>query len=226
MTERDGTVSQIKKIVCPKCKAKLKFDPDKITSEVVKFKCPGCKTVLRLRRSSLAQEPDLTREESDFIRDMELCQKYMIRVRKSLSHKKKGSKAFEKTVKLLIDGMSEIIEVFRKEISENIRETIRTLYESGKTKRGIARFLNIDIKTVRKIISSESDCPKIRKDKKIIPEERLKELYQMCEGYVQRMYEIVTEEDGLEIGYSTLMGAESLCQPAAFKICLDSKGLI
>jgi hypothetical protein len=89
-------------------------------------------------------------------------------------------------------------------ISENIRETIRTLYESGKTKKGIARFLNIDIKTVRKIISSESDCPKIRKDKKIIPEERLKELYQMCEGYVQRMYEIVTEEDGLEIGYSTL----------------------
>ena len=102
-------------------------------------------------------------------------------------------------------------------IAENIRETIRTLYESGKTKKGIARFLNIDIKTVRKIISSESDCPKIRKDKKIIPEERLKELYQMCEGYVQRMYEIVTEEDGLEIGYSTLMGAESLCQPAAFK---------
>ena len=67
---------------------------------------------------SYTQEPDLTREESDFIRDMELCQKYMIRVRKSLSHKKKGSKAFEKTVKLLIDGMSEIIEVFRKEIRE------------------------------------------------------------------------------------------------------------
>jgi hypothetical protein len=67
---------------------------------------------------SYTREPDLTREESDFIRDMELCQKYMIRVRKSLSHKKKGSKVFEKTVKLLIDGMSEIIEVFRKEIRE------------------------------------------------------------------------------------------------------------
>ena len=89
-------------------------------------------------------------------------------------------------------------------ISENIRETIRTLYESGKTKRGIARFLNIDIKTVRKIISSESDCLKTRKDKIIIPEERLKELYQSCEGYVQRMYEILAEEDGIEIGYSTL----------------------
>lgn len=89
-------------------------------------------------------------------------------------------------------------------IAENIREMIRTLYESGKTKRGIARFLNIDIKTVRKIISLESDCPKIRKDKIIVCEERLKELYQKCEGYVQRIYEILTEEDGLEIGYSTL----------------------
>ena len=34
------------KVVCPKCKAKLKFDPDKITCEKVKFKCPGCASVL------------------------------------------------------------------------------------------------------------------------------------------------------------------------------------
>lgn len=89
-------------------------------------------------------------------------------------------------------------------IQENIRETIRTLYESGKTKRGIARFLNIDIKTVRKVIASENDCPKTRRDKIIVPEEMLKELYQRCDGYVQRMYEILTEEEGLEVGYSTL----------------------
>jgi len=37
------------KVVCPKCRAKLKFDPDKITSGVANFKCPGCSTVLRLR---------------------------------------------------------------------------------------------------------------------------------------------------------------------------------
>lgn len=65
---------------------------------------------------SYTQEPDLSREESDFIRDLELCQKYMLRVRKSLPVKKKGSKVFEKTVKLLIDGIGEIIEAFRKEI--------------------------------------------------------------------------------------------------------------
>ena len=38
------------KVVCPKCKAKLKFDPDKITSDVVKFKCPGCTSVLSIRK--------------------------------------------------------------------------------------------------------------------------------------------------------------------------------
>lgn len=44
------------KVVCPKCRAKLKFDPDKITSEVVKFKCPGCKSVLSIRKP--APSPD------------------------------------------------------------------------------------------------------------------------------------------------------------------------
>ena len=37
------------KIVCPKCKAKLKFAAEKFISDVVKFRCPGCKTVLRIK---------------------------------------------------------------------------------------------------------------------------------------------------------------------------------
>jgi ParB/RepB/Spo0J family partition protein len=65
---------------------------------------------------SYTHEPELTREESDFIRDLELCQKYMTRVRKSLPDKRKGSKVFEKTVKLLLDSIGEIIEALRKEI--------------------------------------------------------------------------------------------------------------
>ncbi len=44
------------KVVCPKCKAKLKFDSDKITSDVVKFKCPGCASVLRIRKPSPQKE--------------------------------------------------------------------------------------------------------------------------------------------------------------------------
>ena len=45
-----------KKVVCPKCAAKLTFDPDKITSDVARFKCPACKTVLRIRKPTPKQE--------------------------------------------------------------------------------------------------------------------------------------------------------------------------
>ena len=37
------------KIVCPKCKAKLKFAAEKLISDVVKLRCPGCKTVLCIK---------------------------------------------------------------------------------------------------------------------------------------------------------------------------------
>ena len=37
------------KVVCPKCKAKLKFSAEKFISDVVKFRCPGCKTVLCIK---------------------------------------------------------------------------------------------------------------------------------------------------------------------------------
>jgi tetratricopeptide (TPR) repeat protein len=48
-----------KKIICPKCKAKLKFDLDKILSEVVKFKCPGCSSVLRIKKPVPQKETSL-----------------------------------------------------------------------------------------------------------------------------------------------------------------------
>lgn len=65
---------------------------------------------------SYTQEPDLSKEERDFIRDMELCQKYMAKVRGTLPYMRIGSNVFEKTVRLLLDGIRESIEVFRKEI--------------------------------------------------------------------------------------------------------------
>ena len=49
----------IMKGVCPKCKAKFKFDADKITSGVVKSKCPGCASVLRIRKPDNAKEQPL-----------------------------------------------------------------------------------------------------------------------------------------------------------------------
>jgi adenine-specific DNA methylase len=65
---------------------------------------------------SYTQEPDLSREESDFIRDLELCQKYITRVRRKLPQIKRDSKVFDKTVKLLVDGIIESMEAFSKEV--------------------------------------------------------------------------------------------------------------
>jgi CheY-like chemotaxis protein/predicted RNA-binding Zn-ribbon protein involved in translation (DUF1610 family) len=45
-------MSTTMKFVCPKCKAKLKFDPDKIKTAIVKFKCPSCASALSIRKPS------------------------------------------------------------------------------------------------------------------------------------------------------------------------------
>jgi len=64
----ERTMPSKMKVVCPKCKAKLKFDPDKIADEVIKFKCPGCASVLSLRKPSPLKEtsssPPAGRSES------------------------------------------------------------------------------------------------------------------------------------------------------------------
>ena len=44
------------KIVCPKCKAKLKFAAEKLISDVVKLRCPGCKTVLSIKNPKPKQQ--------------------------------------------------------------------------------------------------------------------------------------------------------------------------
>ena len=89
-------------------------------------------------------------------------------------------------------------------IDENIRATVRTLFNNGKTKKEIARIVGIDIKTVRSIIQKEDDKPKIRSNKIIIDEDLLQTTYRSCNGYLERVYEKLTEEHGINIGYSTL----------------------
>jgi predicted Zn finger-like uncharacterized protein len=44
------------KIVCPKCKARLKIASDKIVSDTMKSKCPGCGTVLRIKKPTRHQD--------------------------------------------------------------------------------------------------------------------------------------------------------------------------
>ena len=89
-------------------------------------------------------------------------------------------------------------------IPEHIREIVKTLFEGGKRKKEIARFLKIDIKTVRAILTEQQSTPKTRKDKILVDYDLLKNLHERCSGYTQRMYEILTEEYKIPIGYSTL----------------------
>ncbi|MCF6335919.1 MAG: hypothetical protein L3J12_09275 [Spirochaetales bacterium] len=67
-------------------------------------------------------------------------------------------------------------------ISENLRETIRTLFSTGTAKKEIARLLNINIKTVRSILNSNTATLKERADKIEVSDELLQSLYISCRG--------------------------------------------
>ena len=88
--------------------------------------------------------------------------------------------------------------------SDRIRETVRTLYAEGKKKKEIARFLRIDVKTVQRILDKEPGILENRSDKIKLDYDLLKNLYAECNGYAQRMHEILTEERNIPVGYSTL----------------------
>jgi hypothetical protein len=65
--------------------------------------------------------------------------------------------------------------------------------------------VRIDVKTVHAILACPaSDAPTARTDKVVIDETLLAQLHQDCKGYVQRMHELLTEEHGIQIGYSSL----------------------
>lgn len=90
-------------------------------------------------------------------------------------------------------------------ISENKRAAIFVLYEEGKKKKEIARLFGIDPKTVRKIIAGKGNIAiQPRSDKKSIDADLLRGMYHRCNGYLQRVHEILIEEHGFDGGYSTL----------------------
>lgn len=82
---------------------------------------------------------------------------------------------------------------------------MHTLFNQGVGRKEIARLVRIDVKTVRKILAGPaSKRPADRKDKTVVDEKLLEGLYQDCKGYRQRMHELLTEEHGIPIGYSSL----------------------
>ena len=86
------------------------------------------------------------------------------------------------------------------------QQAVLTLYQQGHGKKRIARILQIDPKTVRAVISAGHVRERAisRRDKIDIDLQLLQQVYHRCEGYVQRVHEVLREEEGVSIGYSTL----------------------
>lgn len=85
------------------------------------------------------------------------------------------------------------------------RKAIYHLHEQGMGLRQIARQLEVSRSTVRGIIEQKGLMPESRRSDKIkMDEQLLRRLYSECDGWVQRIHEKLTEEHGVQIGYSTL----------------------
>lgn len=85
------------------------------------------------------------------------------------------------------------------------RKAVYCLFQEGKTIQEISSALNISAKSVGRIIEQKGDVPvKTRSDKIVVPEELLRRLYEECAGYVERVHERLQEEEGIDVGYSTL----------------------
>ena len=69
----------------------------------------------------------------------------------------------------------------------------------------IVRQLRVSRNTVREVIKQQGKVPpSTRRDKIRIDAELLVRLHQRCDGFVQRIHEILAEEEGIQIKYSTL----------------------
>lgn len=90
-------------------------------------------------------------------------------------------------------------------IDSDTRKAIFCLHEKGMAIREICRRFRLGRNTVRRIISQRGDLPeKTRHDKIRIDADLLSRLYSECQGRIQRMHEILTEEHGISVSYSTL----------------------
>jgi transcriptional regulator len=73
--------------------------------------------------------------------------------------------------------------------------------------REIARSLRVNRGSVSDIIKQKGVMAEsARSDKIQLDAQLLIKLYNDCDGWVQRIHEKLTEEEGIKIGYSTLTG--------------------
>ena len=90
-------------------------------------------------------------------------------------------------------------------IEPDKRKAIYLLHKEGMGIREISRQMNVSTNTVSGIISQGGEMPQTtRSDKIAIDTELVERIYLKCKGRVQRTHEILSEEHGIDIGYSTL----------------------
>lgn len=90
-------------------------------------------------------------------------------------------------------------------IKADKRKAIYLLHQEGMGVREISRRMNVSTNTVSAIIAQGGELPlTTRSDKIDIDTELVGRIYLKCDGRVQRIHEILSEEYGVDVGYSTL----------------------
>ena len=90
-------------------------------------------------------------------------------------------------------------------IDPDKRKAIFQLHQAGMSLREISRRLHVSRHAVRAIVKQQGQLtPRQRSDKIQIDAELLERLYLECDGWVQRIHEKLLEEEGIQVGYSTL----------------------
>ena len=89
-------------------------------------------------------------------------------------------------------------------IKQDRRKAVYLLADEGMSEREIVRRLGVSRNTVHRIIKQKGVMPAVCGNAQQIDEELLRRLYRECDGYVQRVHEKLTEENGIEVTYSTL----------------------
>ncbi|MCP4756948.1 MAG: helix-turn-helix domain-containing protein, partial [Proteobacteria bacterium] len=90
-------------------------------------------------------------------------------------------------------------------IKPDRRAAVFLLHGEGRGKREISRLLGIGRNTVTAVIAAEGRPPEIRRNDAIdLDEETVRRIHAACDGRIQRVHEILTEEEHVSVGYSTL----------------------
>jgi transposase len=89
-------------------------------------------------------------------------------------------------------------------IEPDKRKAMYLLHQSGLSVRQIARRLGVSRNTVKAVIAQQGEPPQRAPVDPPVNPELLRTLYERCQGRAQRVYEILREDHGIDLPYSSL----------------------